>query len=125
MDVKQQKRIVFRALKEPEWNLSNVFDYGIRVTKPKRFPDDIILSAFPYYNPGRVTQCVVRLTQEPEVPGRLTYFRFVVSYWRKYLHEVLVNHLGGLSLPRESVVRLTDSHDMTLAVYRGRKAIKQ
>ena len=32
----------------------------------------------------------------------------VVSYWRKYVHEVLVNRLGGLSLPRKSVIRLTD-----------------
>ena len=47
--------------------------------------------------------------------------RAVVSYWRKYVHEVLVNHLGGLSLPGKSVVRLTDRPDMTLDVYRGRK----
>ena len=40
--------------------------------------------------------------------------RAVVSYWRKYVHEVLVNRLGGLSLPRKSVVRLTDRPDMTL-----------
>ena len=46
--------------------------------------------------------------------------RAVVSYWRKYMHEVLVNRLGGLSLPRKSVVRLTDRPDMTLDVYRGR-----
>ena len=46
--------------------------------------------------------------------------RAVVSYWRKYVHEVLVNRLGGLSLPRKSVVRLTDRPDMTLDVYRGR-----
>ena len=45
----------------------------------------------------------------------------VVSYWRKYVHEVLVNRLGGLSLPRKSVVRLTDRPDMTLDVYCGRK----
>ena len=45
----------------------------------------------------------------------------VVSYWRKFVHEVLVNRLGGLSLPRKSVVRLTDCSDMTLDVYRGRK----
>ena len=45
----------------------------------------------------------------------------VVSYRRKYVHEVLVNRLGGLSLPRKSVVRLTDRPDMTLDVYRGRK----
>ena len=37
------------------------------------------------------------------------------------MHEVLVNRLGGLSLPRRSVVRLTDRPDMTLDVYRGRK----
>ena len=42
--------------------------------------------------------------------------RAVVSYWRKYVHEVLVNRLGGLSLPRKSVVRLTDRPDMTLDV---------
>ena len=34
---------------------------------------------------------------------------------------VLANRLGGLSLPRKSVVRLTDRPDMTLDVYRGRK----
>ena len=51
--------------------------------------------------------------------------RVVVSYWRKYVHEVLVNRLGGLSLPRKSVVRLTDRPDMTLDVYRGRKTTKQ
>ena len=41
------------------------------------------------------------------------------------MHEVLVNRLGGLSLPRKSVVRLTDRPDMTLAVYRGRKTTIQ
>ena len=68
-----------------------------------------------------------------EIPGLATYFRFsfrfsrraVVSYWRKYVHEVLVNRLGGLSLPRKSVVRLTDRPDMTLDVYRGRKTTMQ
>ena len=38
---------------------------------------------------------------------------------------VLVNRLGGLSLPRKSVVRLTDRPDMTLDVYRGRKTTMQ
>ena len=41
------------------------------------------------------------------------------------MHEVLVNRLGGLSLPRISVVRLTDRPDMTLDVYRGRKTTQQ
>ena len=41
------------------------------------------------------------------------------------MHEVLVNRLGGLSLPRKSVVRLTDLPDMTLDVYRGRETTKQ
>ena len=41
------------------------------------------------------------------------------------MHEVLVNRLGGLSLPRKSVVRLTDHPNMTLDVYRGRKTKKK
>ena len=41
------------------------------------------------------------------------------------MHEVLVNRLGGLSLPRKSVVRLTDRPDMTLDVYHGRKTTIQ
>ena len=46
----------------------------------------------------------------------------VVSYWQK---DVLVNHFGGLSLPRKSVVRLTDRPDMTLDVYHGCKTTTQ
>ena len=41
------------------------------------------------------------------------------------MHKVLVNRLGGLSLPRKSVVRLTDRPDMTLDVYRGCKTTIQ
>ena len=41
------------------------------------------------------------------------------------MHEVLVNRLGGLSLPRKSEVRLTDRPDMTLDVYRGRETTIQ
>ena len=41
--------------------------------------------------------------------------RAVVRYWRKYVHQVLVNRLG-LCLPRTSVVRITDRLDMTLVV---------
>ena len=61
------------------------------------------------------------------------YFRFSFRFFKKgscqllakYVHEVLANHLGGLSLPRKSVVRLTDHPDMTLDVYRGRKTTMQ
>ena len=49
----------------------------------------------------------------------------VASYWRKYVHEELVNRLGGLILPRKSVVRLADRPFMTLDVYRGRKTTTQ
>ena len=82
--------------------------------------------------PGRVAQSVGHLTRKSEVwvryPVWLHTFvspfadlrRAVVSYWRKYVLEALVNHLGVLSLPRKSVVRLTDRPDMTLDVYRGR-----
>ena len=67
------------------------------------------------------------------IPGRATYFvspsadsrGAVVSYRQKYVHEVLVNRLGGLSLPRKSVVRLTDHPDMTLDVYHGHKTTTQ
>ena len=41
------------------------------------------------------------------------------------MHEVLVNRLGGLSLPRKSVVRLADRPDMTLDVYGGCKTTMQ
>ena len=41
------------------------------------------------------------------------------------MHEVLVNHLGGLSLTRKSVIRLTDHPDMTLDVSSGHKTTKQ
>ena len=61
-----------------------------------------------------VYKSVVRLTQEPwaEVSGSLPcpaiYFvspstdsrRDVFSYWRKYVHLVLVHCIGGLRLPR-------------------------
>ena len=91
------------------------------------------------FSPGRVAQSVARLTQETEVPRSIpdpaTYSKFVsppadsrravLCYCRKYVHEVLVNRLGGLYLPRKSVVRLTDHPDMTSAVYRGRKTTTQ
>ena len=63
--------------------------------------------------PGRVAQSVGHLTRKSEVlgsiPGLATYFvshsvdsrGAVVSYWRKYVHEVLINRLGGLKLPRK------------------------
>ena len=41
------------------------------------------------------------------------------------MHQVLVNRLGGVSLPRKSLVRLTDHLDMTLDVYCGRKTTTQ
>ena len=40
------------------------------------------------------------------------------------MHEVLINRVGGISLPRESVVRLTDRSDMAKA-YRGPKTTTQ
>ena len=88
-------------------------------------------------SPGRVAQSVGHLTGKSgvlgSIPGLAIYFRFsfrffkkaLVSYWRKYVQEVLVNRLGGLSLPRKSVVRLTDRPDMTLDVYRGCKTTMQ
>ena len=67
------------------------------------------------------------------IAGLATHFRFSFRFFKKgscqllgkYVHEVLVNRLGGLSLPGKSVVRLTDRPDMTLDVYRGRKTTIQ
>ena len=74
--------------------------------------------------PGRVAQSEGHLTHKSGVLGAYSR-RAVVSYWQKYVQEVLDNLLGGLSLPRKSVVRLTDSPDMTLDVYHGRKTTIQ
>ena len=85
--------------------------------------------------PGRVAQSVGHLTRKSGVLVRYPAWqhtfvspsafsrRALVSYWRKYVHEV--NRLGGLSLPRKSVIRLSDCPDMTLDVYRGCKTTKQ
>ena len=85
--------------------------------------------------PGRVAQSVGLVSQGSWVRYPVWQHTFVspsafsrravVSYWLKYVHEVLVNRLGGLSLPRKSMVRLTDRPDMTLDVYRGRKTTIQ
>ena len=80
--------------------------------------------------PGRVAQSVGHLTRKSEVPHTFVSpsadsRRAVVSYWRKYAHEVLVNRLGGQSLRRKSVVRLTDRPDMTLDVFHGGKTTAQ
>ena len=83
--------------------------------------------------PGRVAQSVGHLTRKSESRVRYpvwphTYVSpsadsrgAVVSYLRKYVHEVLVNRLGGLNLSRKSVVKLTDRPDRTLYVYRGKE----
>ena len=47
--------------------------------------------------------------------------RAAVSNWLKYVHEILVNRLGGLSLPRKSAVRLTDRPGMTIVVNHNHK----
>ena len=111
-----------------------------------KISQNIVLKTPPYLklcsllfrlSPGRVVLSVGHLTRKSgvlgSIPGLATYFlspsafsrRAVVSYWQKYVHEVLVNCLGGLSLPRKSVVRLTDRPDMTLDVYRGLKTTIQ
>ena len=68
-----------------------------------------------------------------KVPSPATYFCFpsaastrtLVSYWRMYMHVVLVYRSGGLDLSWNSVARLIDLPDMTIAFYRGRKTTKQ
>ena len=71
---------------------------------------------------GPMRQSIAQLTHEPEVPGSIPHTfvpssaesrRAVVSYWQMYVHEVLVNLSGGLSLPRKSVVKLNDRRHKT------------
>ena len=43
------------------------------------------------------------ITLQPDIASPSADSRgAVVSYWQKYVHEVLVNRLGGLNLPRKS-----------------------
>ena len=80
-------------------------------------------------SPDSVAQSVGHLTHKSEVlgsiPGLATYFPYFFRWFKRgscqYVHVVLVNRVGGLSLPRKSLVRLTDRPNMTLDVYRGRK----
>ena len=51
--------------------------------------------------------------------------RAVISYWQKYVRLVLVNCLGGLSLPRNSASRLTDWLNLTLIMLPGPPNLKQ
>ena len=76
--------------------------------------------------------CWARRTQEPEVPGSIPgpatsvspsadSRRAVVSYWQKYVHLVLVNLSGGLCLPRNSAIKLTN---FDMAVYLPDSSLK-
>ena len=77
--------------------------------------------------PGRVAQSVGHPTRTSgvlnSIPGLAAYFRFSFRFFKKGSCQLLAK--GGLSLPRKSVVRLTDRPDMTLDVYRGRKTTNQ
>ena len=80
--------------------------------------------------PGRVAQSVGHLTHKLGVlgstPGLATYFRFSFRFFKKGSCQLLAKVCArGLSLPRKSVVRLTDHPDMTLDVYHGRKTTIQ
>ena len=83
---------------------------------------------------GCVAQSVGHLTRKSEVLGSISGLLFLLPQIQEgqlsvtgewYVHEVLVNRLGGLSLPRKTVVRLTDRPDMALDVYRGRRTTTQ
>ena len=82
--------------------------------------------------PGCVAQSVGHLTRKSgvlgSIPSLATYFRFSFCRFKKdsvtgesMRTKYWLTRLGGLSLPRKSVVRLAVHPDMTLDVYRGRK----
>ena len=82
--------------------------------------------------PGSVAKSAANLTANPGVVGTspspasqlheiiptailplpLIQEGHFVSYWRKDMHLVLVNRLGGLRLPRTNTISLTDRHYM-------------
>ena len=122
MDVKNnQSRLTTGILKELKGNSNSGHSLHSSFTLPNS------------QQPGRVVQP----TQEPEVPslvsGRATYFRFSFGWFKKcscqllvkYVHEVLVNCLDSLSLPRKGVVRLTDSSNMTSVCHGHKTTIQQ
>ena len=84
--------------------------------------------------PGRVAQSVTRLTLErARGPGFYTRSgTYILSFLLPLIQEgkfsirgeyictmyiVQVNHLGGLSLPRKSIVMLTYRPDMTIQLF--------
>ena len=90
------------------------------------------------FPPGRVAQSVGHLTRKSgvlgSIPGLATYFLFSFHFFKKGSCQLLAKvcarstgqPLRRSSLPRKSVVRLTDRPpDMTLDVYRGRKTTIQ
>ena len=91
----------------------------------------MLISILIGWTAGRVAQSIGHLTQGVlgSIPGLATYFSF--RFFKKGSCQllakvcVLVNRLGGLSLPRKSVVRLTDRPDMTIDVYHGRRTTIQ
>ena len=94
----------------------------------------MVLGELPVPGPGRVAQSVGHLTRKSgvlgSIPGLATYFRFSFRFFKgscQFLAKVCARStgLGGLSLPRKSVVRLTDRPDMTLDIYRRRKTTMQ
>ena len=82
---------------------------------------DIVIT----HSPQNVVTCVVLVWPHTSISSSANSRGAVVSYWRKYVHKVLVNHLGGLSLPGKNVVSLTNRPDMTLDVYHGHKTTTQ
>ena len=76
---------------------------------------------FIHQGPGLIAQSVAQSDSRANSPRFYTWSdhvlfstdsrRALVSYWQKYVHLVLVNCLGSLNLPKNSVVRLTDCHD--------------
>ena len=99
---------------------------------PLVLPQHLILSQELSFGSRDIAVLLVARLRESEVPGSIPgpaqpfmeivheiYGHFVpstdsrmavVNYWQKYGHLVLVSHLGGVSIPWNSMVRLTDCH---------------
>ena len=69
-----------------------------------------------WVQPGHISfvEIDLEIISTASFPLSLSQEGLFVSYRQKYMHLVRVNCLGGLSLPKNSVSRLTDWLDMIL-----------
>ena len=88
----------------------------------------VLPRSYLHKKPGRKAQSVGRLTEDTRSDHLLSFLLPLIQEGQLSVtgkSMCTINHLGGLSLPRKSVARLTDCPNMTIAVYCGCKTTIQ